>query len=57
MSLSVFTFALIRSFGKDVYIEEKPKEDTWEPWRFRRRNFSMTSEEFLMDKKIYRAIA
>ena len=27
------------------------KKDTWEPWKFRSRNFSMTSEEFLMDQK------
>ena len=45
------TFALMRSCGKDVYKVEKSKEDTWEPWKFRRRNFSMTSEEFLMDQK------
>ena len=45
------TFSLIRSFGKDVYNVEKSKEDTWEPWKFRSRNFSMTSEEFLMDQK------
>ena len=31
------TFALITSCGKS-------KEDTWEPWEFRSRNFTMTSE-------------
>ena len=41
----------MRSWGKDVYKVEKLKEDTWEPWKFRRRNFSMTSGEFLMDQK------
>ena len=41
----------MRLCGKDVYKVEKSKDDTWEPWKFRRRNFSMTSEEFLMDKK------
>ena len=45
------TFSLIRTCGKDVYKVEKSKEDTWEPWKFRSRNFSMTSEEFLMDQK------
>ena len=44
-------FFLIRSCGNDVYKVEKSKEDTWEPWKFRSRNFSMTSEEFLMDQK------
>ena len=43
------TFTLIRSCGNEVYKVEKSKEDTWEPWKV--RNFSMTSEEFLMDQK------
>ena len=38
------TFALISSCGKDVYKVEKSK-DTWE-----HRNFSMTTEEFLIDQ-------
>ena len=41
------TFASIRSCGNEVYRVEKSKEDTWEPWKLRSRNFSMTSEEFL----------
>ena len=45
------TFALIRSCGNEVYKVEKSKEDTWEPRKLRSRNFSMTSEEFLMDQK------
>ena len=45
------TFALIRSCGKDAFKVEKFKIATWEPWKFRSRNFSMTSEEFLMDQK------
>ena len=45
------TFSLIRPCGKDVYNVEKSKEYTWEPWKFRSRNFSVTSEEFLMDQK------
>ena len=45
------TFALIRSCGNEVYNVEKSKEDTWEPWKLRSRNFSMTSEEFFMDQK------
>ena len=40
------TFALIRSYGNEVYKVEKSKEDTWEPRKLRSRNFSMTSEEF-----------
>ena len=44
------TYSLIRSYGKDVYNVKKSKEDTWEPWKFRSRNFSMTSEEFLMNQ-------
>ena len=31
-----------------MYKVEKSKEDTWEPWKLRSRNFSMTSEEFLI---------
>ena len=46
-----FTFSLIRSCGKDVNNVEKSKEDTWDTWKFRNRNYSMTSEEFLMDQK------
>ena len=42
----------MRSCGKDVYKVEKSKEDTCEPWKFRRRNFSMTSEEFWMGPEI-----
>ena len=45
------TFALIRSCGNEVYKVEKSKKDTWEPRKLRSRNFSMTSEEFLMDQK------
>ena len=45
------TFSLIRSRGKNVYNVEKSKKDTWEPWEFRSCNFSMTSEEILMDQK------
>ena len=45
------TFALIRSCGNEVYKVEKSKEDTWEPRMLRSRNFSMTSEEFLLDQK------
>ena len=41
----------MRACGKVVYKVEKSKEDTWEPWKFRWRSFSMTSEEFLMDQK------
>ena len=41
----------MRSIGKDMYKEEKSKEDIWETWKFRRRNFSMSSEELLMDQK------
>ena len=33
------TFSLIRSCGNDVYNVKKSKEDTWEPWKFRSRNF------------------
>ena len=44
-------FASIRSCGNEVYKVEKLKEDTWEPWKLRSRNFSMTSEKFLMDQK------
>ena len=44
------TFALIRSCGNDVYKVEKSKEDNWEPRKLRSRNFSMTSDEFLMDQ-------
>ena len=48
------TFALIRSCSNEVYKVEKLKEDTWEPRKLRSLNFSMTSEEFLMDqKKLY----
>ena len=36
-----------------MYKVEKSKEDTWEPWKLRSRNFSMTSEEFLMDQKLF----
>ena len=46
------TFSLIRSCGKDVYKVEKSKDDTWELWKIRSCNFSMTPEEFLMDQKI-----
>ena len=28
------------------YNVDKSKEDTWNPWKFGSRNFSMTSEEF-----------
>ena len=42
---------LISSCGIEVYKVEKSKEDTWEPWKLRSRNFSMISEEFLMDQK------
>ena len=45
------TFALIRSYGNEVYKVEKSKEDTWEPRKLRSRNFSMISEEFLMEQK------
>ena len=41
----------MRSGGMDVYKVEKSKEDTREPFKFRRRNFSMTLEEFLMIQK------
>ena len=34
-----------------MYKVEKSKEDAWEPLKLRSRNFSMTSEEFLMDQK------
>ena len=34
-----------------VYKAEKSKEDISEPLKFHSRNFSMTSEEFLMDQK------
>ena len=51
------TFALVRSCGSEVYKVEKSKEDTWEPWKLRSRNFSMTSEEFLWTKIIYITIA
>ena len=44
-------FALMRSCGNEGYKVEKSKEDTWEPRKLRSRNFSMTSEEFLMDQK------
>ena len=44
-------FALIRSCGKEVYKVEKSKEDTREHRKLPNRNFSMTSVEFLMDKK------
>ena len=40
------TFALLRSCGNEVHKVEKSKEGTWEPWKLRSRNFSMTSEEF-----------
>ena len=33
-----------------MYKVEKLKEDTWEPWKLRSHNFSMTSEEFLWTK-------
>ena len=39
-------FALKISCGNEVYKVEKSKEDTWEPWKLRSRNFSMTSEVF-----------
>ena len=45
------TFALIRSCSNGVYKVEKSKEDTRKPWKLHSRNFSMTSEEFLMDQK------
>ena len=45
------TLLLIRSCGNEVYDVEKSKEDTWEPWKLRIRNFSITSEEFLMNQK------
>ena len=35
-----------------MYKVEKSKEDTREPRKLRSRNFSMTSEEFLMDQKL-----
>ena len=47
------TFASIRPCGKDVYKVETSKEDTWEPWKFRSRNFSMTPEEVLIDQKYF----
>ena len=43
--------------GSEVYKMEKSKEDTWDPWKLRSRNFSMTSEEFLWTKIIYITIA
>ena len=30
------------------YIVEKSKEDIWEPWKLRSRNFPITSEEFFV---------
>ena len=36
----------MRSCGKDVNKVAKSKKDTWEPWKFRRRNFSINSESF-----------
>ena len=46
------TFALIRSCCKEVYKVEKSKEDTWEPWKLRSRNFSMTWAAFFCGPKI-----
>ena len=43
---------MIRSCGNNVYKVEKSKEDTWEPWKFRSRIFSMISEEFFDGLKI-----
>ena len=37
---------------REVYKVEKSKENTWEPWKLRSRNFSMTSEEFYGPKII-----
>ena len=37
-----------------MYKVEKSKEDTCEPLKLRSRNFSMTSEEFLIDQKYTR---
>ena len=44
-------FALMGTCDKDVNKVEKSKVDIWEPWKFRIRNFSMTSEEYLIDQK------
>ena len=41
---------MITSCGNEVYKIEKSKKDTREPRKLRSRNFSMTSEEFLMDQ-------
>ena len=30
---------------------KKKKEDTWEPWKLRSRNISMTSDEFFLYQK------
>ena len=35
-----------------MYKVEKSKEDTWEPWKLRSRNFSMTLEDFFYGPKI-----
>ena len=43
------TFALIRSCGKDVHKAEKSKEDTWEPWKFRSRNFASDNLSSLLN--------
>ena len=48
LRLSTSPIALIHS---EKVSSSKSKEGTWEPWKFRTRNFSMTSEEFLMVQK------
>ena len=48
----------MRSCCNEVYKVEKSKEDTWEPWNLRSRNFSMTSKKnFYGPKIIYITIA
>ena len=45
-------FCFDKQCGNQVYKVEQSKEDTWEQWQLRSRNFSMTSKSFNWPKII-----